>query len=145
RPPEHEPAGLSSARDARSPGERILAESLALIERELGPQPADPAERAVVRRMIHASADFDYATSVRFGPGAIAAAVAALRRGAPIVADVAMLRAGIRGDLAGPLGVEAHCGIADPDSAALAVAEGLTRSAAGIRRAAAWVGDGAVV
>ena len=137
--PEHEPSPAATA----SPGDRILAESLAVIERELGPHPADPAERAVVRRMIHASADFDYATTVRFGPGAIAAAIAALRRGAPIVADVEMLRAGIRRDLAEPLGVVAHCAIADPDGAALA--EGLTRAAAAIRRAAARVGDGAVV
>ena len=126
-------------------GPAIMAESLAIIDRELGPEPADPAERAVVRRMIHASADFDFARSARFGPGAIAAAVAAFRAGAPVVADVEMLRAGIRRDLAGPLGVTAECGLGDDETPALAVAEGLTRSAAGLRRAAERVGDGAVV
>ena len=60
-------------------GDRIMAESLAIIDRELGPEVADPGERAVVRRMIHASADFDFAASTRFGPGSIASA----RPGAP--------------------------------------------------------------
>ncbi len=127
------------------PGARIMADSLALIDRELGPHPADPGERSVVRRMIHASADFDFATNARFGPGAIAAAVAAFRGGAPIVADVQMLRSGIRRDLAGPLGVEAICDLNDPAAESLASAEGLTRSAAGMRLACRRVGDGSVV
>jgi precorrin-8X/cobalt-precorrin-8 methylmutase len=125
--------------------ESIMAESLAIIDRELGPRPNDPSERAVVRRMIHASADFDFASAVRFASGAIAAAVGALRRGAPVVTDVEMLRAGIRRDLAGPLGVVSVCGLDEPATAELAGSAGLTRSAAGIRRAAQRVGDGAVV
>jgi precorrin-3B C17-methyltransferase len=125
-----------------SRGESIMAESLAIIDRDLGPRPSDPAERAVVRRMIHASADFDFASAVRFSPGAIAAALAALRSGAPVVTDVEMLRAGVRRDLAGPLGVSVACGLEEPGAAD---EPGLTRSAAGIRRAAERVGDGAVV
>jgi precorrin-3B C17-methyltransferase len=132
-------------RPRHSPGDAIMAESLAIIERELGPSPGDPAERAVVRRMIHASADFDYAGRARFGRGAIASAVAAFRAGAPVVADVEMLRAGIRGDLAGPLGVATVCGLSAIDGDAPALSSGLTRSAAGMRRAAEQVGDGAVV
>ena len=120
-------------------GDRIMAESLAMIDREMGPEPRDPAERAIVRRMIHASADFDFALNARFGPGAVAAAVAAFRAGSPVVTDVEMLRTGIRRDLAGPLGVAAVCGLGESG------AEGLTRSAAGLRRAASRVGDGAVV
>lgn len=130
---------------AEAPGDRIMAESLAIIDRELGPEPADPAERAVVRRMIHASADFDFARGTRFGPAAIDRAVAAFRAGRPIVVDVEMLRAGVRRDLAGPLGVEALCGLGDTDTDADAAAFGLTRSAAGLRRAALRAGDGAVV
>jgi precorrin-3B C17-methyltransferase len=126
-------------------GVGIMAESLAIIDRELGPSPADPAERAVVRRMIHASADFDFAGSVRFAPGAIAGAVAALRAGAPVLTDVEMLRAGIRRDLAGPLRVAAVCGLEPSGPANSGGAEGLTRSAAGLRRLARRVGDGAVV
>lgn len=130
---------------APSPGPAIMAESLAIIDREMGPSPADRAERAVVRRMIHASADFDHVANARFSPGAIAAAVAAFRAGLPVLCDVEMLRAGIRRDLAGPLGVEALCALGEPESATLAEDENLTRSAAAMRRLAGRAGDGVVV
>jgi precorrin-8X/cobalt-precorrin-8 methylmutase len=122
-----------------------MAESLAIIDRDLGPDPSHPAERAVVRRMIHASADFEYAAGARFGSGAIGAAVAAFRSGAAVMVDVEMLRTGVRRDLAGPLGVEAVCALDETETAALAASAGLTRSAAGMRRLAGRVGDGAVV
>jgi precorrin-3B C17-methyltransferase len=127
------------------PGPRIMAESLAIIDRELFPTPKDPAERAIIRRMIHATADFDFAANTRFGPGAIEAAVAALRAGSSVVTDVEMLRAGVRQDLAGPLGVAAVCALDEPETAVLAATAGLTRSAAGLRRAAERVGNGALV
>jgi precorrin-3B C17-methyltransferase len=140
------PTGRSDPTDApTSPGARIMAESLARIDRELGPEPRDPDIRAVVRRMIHASADFDYAANVRFAPGAISAAVAGLKAGATVIADVAMLRAGIRRDLTGPLGISVLCGLDEPETARLARSAGLTRSAAGLRRIAAQVGDGALL
>jgi precorrin-3B C17-methyltransferase len=130
---------------ANAPGDRIMAESLAIIERELGSEPADPAERAVLRRVIHASADFDYVASFRFHHDAIAAAISALAKGAKIAVDVEMLRAGIRRDLAGPLGVAAVCGLNDGETADRARALGLTRSAAGMRVAAEQAGEGAIV
>lgn len=130
---------------ARSPGAAIMTESLTIIDRELGDRPSDPSERAVVRRMIHASADFDFATNVRIGPGAIAAALGSFRNGSPILTDVEMLRAGVRRDLAGPLNVLSLCAIDEPGTTALAERDHLTRSAAGIRRLADRVGDGAVV
>ena len=123
----------------------IMAESLAIIDGELGRDPTDPAERAIVRRMIHASADFDFRSSVRFGPGSIASSVAGLLEKRRILTDVQMLRAGVRRDLMGPLGVEAVCALDEPETADLATSEGLTRSAAAIRRAAERVGDGIVV
>jgi precorrin-3B C17-methyltransferase len=136
---------------ARAPGQtdagaRIMEQSLAIIDREMGARPADSAERAILRRVIHASADFDFLTTFRFGPCAIAGAVDALRRGAPVITDVEMLRAGIRRDLAGPLGVEVLCALNDPKTATLVqTSDSLTRSAAGIRLAAAQAADGAVV
>ncbi|MDR3637201.1 MAG: precorrin-3B C(17)-methyltransferase [Isosphaeraceae bacterium] len=121
------------------PGDRIMAESLAIIERELGPEPVDIRERAVLRRVIHASADFDFAQTLRFSPTAIEQATTALRSGATVLCDVEMLRAGVRRDLTGPLGVEAVCALHNPAVPGLAASEGLTRSAAGIRVAErAW-------
>lgn len=126
-------------------GERIMAESLAIIDRELGPKPQERAERSVVTRMIHATADFEFASSLHSSPGALAAVIAAFRRGATVVVDVAMLREGIRRDLSRPLGVSVDCGLGDPEVERLADLEGATRAAIGIRLAAGRTGDGAVV
>jgi len=146
-------AGEANARTSRATAagirgataDPILTESLAIVESRLGPCPANPAERAIVRRMIHATADFEFARDVRFEPRAIAAAVDAFRAGRPLVTDVEMLRAGIRSDLAAPLGVRVVCGLGDTGTPLPTGAEGLTRSAIGLRRAAGRVGDGAVV
>ncbi len=127
------------------PGEAIMAESLAIIDHELGDEPTDPSERAVVRRMIHATADFEFAANVKIAPGAIEAAIRAFRAGALVLTDVEMLRAGVRRDLTGPLNVLSLCAIDEPGTTELAEAEKLTRSAAGIRRLADRIGDGAVV
>jgi precorrin-3B C17-methyltransferase len=127
------------------PGDRIMARSLEIIDREMGTETVDLRERAILRRMIHASADFDFIQHTRFSPKAIDRAISAFRAGAPVLTDVEMLRTGIRRDLAGPLGVVAVCGLADRETDRLAGLEGLTRTAAGLRLGAARVGDGAVV
>jgi precorrin-3B C17-methyltransferase len=136
---------VMETRARNEPGDRIMARSLAIIDREMGLEPTDPRERAVIRRMIHASADFDFARSTRFSPNLLDEAIGALGRGAPVLTDVEMLRAGVRRDLTEPLGVETVCGLSDPRTDRLAEVEGLTRSAAGLRIGASRVGDGAVV
>jgi precorrin-8X/cobalt-precorrin-8 methylmutase len=117
-------------------GREILRESFARIERELGPHDFPPWAFAVVRRMIHASADFDFALALRFSEDFPSAVQAALRRRVPVVTDTEMVLLGIRTALARPPGVEAVCSLNDPETAGLAAAAGLTRSAAGIRLAA---------
>jgi precorrin-3B C17-methyltransferase len=127
------------------PGDRIMARSLAIIDQEMGPEPDDLRQRAILRRMIHASADFDFLQKTRFSPRAIDRAITAFKTRAPVLTDVEMLRAGIRRDLAGPLGVPAVCGLGDRETDRLARDHGLTRTAAGLRLGASRVGDGAVV
>ena len=61
---------------------------------ELGLTPP-PETAAVVKRVIHTTADFDYARNLRFTPGAVAAGVKALRAGTPIITDTNMALAGI--------------------------------------------------
>ena len=71
--------------------------SISIITRELdelGLTPP-PETAAVVKRVIHTTADFDYAKNLRFTPGAVQAAVRALQRGAVIVTDTNMALAGI--------------------------------------------------
>jgi cobalt/nickel transport system ATP-binding protein len=122
-----------------SPAE-IEAESFRRIEAEAPPHNHPPAEWAVVRRLIHTTADFGLIEAVRFAPGAIAAGVGALRRGAPIYTDANMIRAGI--SIARLQRVypdyrlqDICCLVADPEVAAEARATGLPRSLFGVRQA----------
>src|SRR5436309_4454768 len=121
---------------AVEPGQRILEASFAIIERELGPHTLPPWAFAVVRRMIHASADFDFARTLRYSPDFESAARAALAAGATVVTDTEMVLTGIRAALASRPAVTLACHLNDPEARAIADAEGLTRSAAGIRVAA---------
>ena len=112
---------------------RILAERVDLSHLAPGP-------RAVIERVIHASADLEYAKTMRFDGGAVEAAVEALRAGAPVVTDVEMVRAAIPGALCylPPLAPKPNPESGDdPD--------GSTRSALGIREAARRHHAGAVV
>jgi precorrin-8X/cobalt-precorrin-8 methylmutase len=96
-----------------------------------------PLTRAVVERIVHASADADYVDEVVTDEAALDRGLAALRAGAPVVADVQMVAAGITSR-------EARCGLDDPRTADLAREQGMTRSAAGILLAAQDAGPGAV-
>ena len=103
---------------------------------ELGLTPP-PETAAVVKRVIHTTADFDYARNLKFTPGAVAAGVAALRAGTPIITDTNMALAGITKPGLARLGSTALCYMADPEVAALAAASGTTRAVASMHRAAA--------
>jgi len=96
-----------------------------------------PLGRAVAERVIHASADPEYATTLVLHEPSLEGGLLALRREAPIVTDVHMVASGITAR-------EALCLVSDPRARVLAEELGITRSAAGFRLAAAEVGDGAV-
>ena len=98
----------------------------------------------MVKRVIHTTADFDYARNLRFTPGAVAAGVAALQAAAPIVTDTNMALSGITKPGLARLGGTALCYMADPEVAALAKAKGITRSMAAMRTFGHAL-DGAVV
>ena len=112
--------------------------SISIITRELdelGLTPP-PETAAVVKRVIHTTADFDYAKNLRFTPGAVQAAVRALQRGAVIVTDTNMALAGISRPGLAKLGCEAVCYMADPAVAEAAKQAGTTRAVAPMHRAA---------
>ena len=112
--------------------------SISIITRELdelGLTPP-PETAAVVKRVIHTTADFDYAKNLRFTPGAVEAAVRALQRGAVIVTDTNMALAGISRPGLAKLGCEAVCYMADPAVAEAAKQAGTTRAVAAMHRAA---------
>ena len=94
-----------------------------------------PAETALVKRVIHATGDPSFVDLVAWSPDAIAAAAEALRRGAPIVTDVNMVRAGISQQRLARFGSSVHCSIADPEIAEEARSRGLTRSIVAVEKA----------
>lgn len=108
----------------------IIAAELAAREISLAPE-----NDAVVRRVIHTTADFDYARNLRFTPGAVEQGVAALQRGAPIVTDTNMALAGISKPSLAALGGAAYCYMADPTVAEKARADGTTRAVAAMHQA----------
>ena len=74
----------------------IVEQSFAIIDREVGEHHLSSLEYAIARRVIHATADFEYLKLLRFSPGAIEAGIASLKQGTPIVTDVTMVKQGIR-------------------------------------------------
>src|SRR5262245_15079051 len=116
-------------------GRSIEDRSFAVIDREIGPHDFAPAEWSVVRRIIHATADFELAQLVRFHPGAVAAGVAALRAGRPIIVDVKMIAAGLSEDRLAPYGCTVHAFISDDDVIAAARAASSTRAIEAMRKA----------
>lgn len=122
--------------------EEIERRSMAIIDAELAEAGIvlDATNRHVVKRAIHASADLDYANTLRFTQGAVGAGIATLRAGATIVTDTQMALSGISKPALKTLGCAVRCFIADSDVASRARAEGVTRSAVSMEMAAALPG-----
>lgn len=95
-----------------------------------------PEHEAVVKRVIHTTADFDYAENLRFTPGAVERGREALKRGIPIVTDTNMAKAGISKPGLEAFGCALHCFMAEPEVAAQARERGLTRAAVSMEKAA---------
>lgn len=73
----------------------IMEESFAVIDREIGNHNFSPEEYAIVRRVIHSTADFEFKDLIRFSPKAIETALAGLQQKVPVVTDVGMVKQGV--------------------------------------------------
>ncbi|ACK65376.1 Precorrin-8X methylmutase CbiC/CobH [Rippkaea orientalis PCC 8801] len=71
------------------------AQSLALIDSEIGKTPLSPAEYEIVRRVIYQTADFDYLSLIRFSEDGLSSGAAAIAARSTIVVDVPMVQVGI--------------------------------------------------
>ncbi|MEK6647996.1 MAG: precorrin-8X methylmutase [Actinomycetota bacterium] len=116
---------------------KIEVESYAILRSQLDTSNMPHWTRALTERVIHASADFDYANDLICIEEDLARAAAALREGAPIVTDVQMVAAGITSR-------SVTCLVKEVETTELAHQMGLTRSAAAIHRAFDKVGSGAI-
>ncbi|MET4641038.1 precorrin-8X methylmutase [Streptomyces sp. NBC_01724] len=110
-------------------GPAIYRQSFATIraEADLAGLPADVSQVAV--RMIHACGMVDLVRDIDFTPGVVAGARRALRSGAPILCDVAMVASGVTRKRL-PADNEVICTLSDPSVPDLAAKLGTTRSAA---------------
>ncbi|MCR4908377.1 MAG: precorrin-8X methylmutase [Lachnospiraceae bacterium] len=93
-------------------------------------------EEAVITRVIHATADFDYAETLCFSSGAMEEAKELLRSGAKIVTDTNMALSGINRQALFDLGIEAFCFMAEEEVEREALMRGVTRAAVSMEFAA---------
>ena len=125
--------------------EEIEAESFRIIESEVGAHDWSAEEWPVVRRVIHSSADFEYADSLHISPGAVAKGIEAIRQGCGLVTDTNMALAGINKTRLDNFRIEASCYVAEPEVARESVKLGITRSILAMRKGAADPGNGIFV
>jgi precorrin-8X/cobalt-precorrin-8 methylmutase len=116
-------------------GQQIENSSFAIIDDEVGSHSYTAEQWPLVRRMIHASADFEFNGLTRFHPDAIAAGLKAIARGRPIIADVEMICVGLSKPRLNHFGVTTHHFISDEDVIAQAKAENSTRAVQAMRKA----------
>jgi precorrin-8X/cobalt-precorrin-8 methylmutase len=115
----------------------VTEESYRILRSRLDLSRLPKFSRDLTERVIQASADFDYFTDLVCDEESLAEGVAALAAGAPVVADSAMVAAGITGS-------PVLCKIAEPLTQRLARTAQITRAAAAVRLAFGEVGPGAV-
>lgn len=118
----------------------IERRSMEIISEELGQLKIDEEKIDIVKRVIHTSADFDYARNLLFSEGVVEKALTALKKGATIVTDTNMACTGINKIGLKKLGAKAVCFMADPDVAIRAKEAGSTRAAACMEKACTVAG-----
>jgi len=127
-------------------GQQIEHDSFSIVDREVGEHHYSADQWPLVRRMIHATADFEFNGLTRFHPDAIEVGVAAMLNGKPIVADVEMICVGVSRPRLAHFGVELHQFISDPDVIEAAHAVNSTRAVQAMRKAQRQgLLDGAIV
>ncbi|MBV8649062.1 MAG: precorrin-8X methylmutase [Paludibacterium sp.] len=145
---------LKARADAQSAGEinwppytphPIEAESMRIITagRDWSIYPTD--QHLALKRLVHTTGDFTCVDDMFFSPGAAETGMRALLRCQRIVTDVTMVETGLKRAVLKQLGVETWCGVHDEETRLVAEAHGLTRSAAGIRRAWEKFGNDVVI
>ena len=112
----------------------IEKRSMEIIESGL-PKGIPEENKAVVKRVIHCTADFDYAENLSFSKDAVQKALSALKKGCDIITDTQMALAGINKAAVSKLGCRIHCFMSDPDVAEKAKELGCTRAAISMEKA----------
>jgi precorrin-8X/cobalt-precorrin-8 methylmutase len=126
---------MNDMRQMTTLGRGIEDKSFAIIDDEAGAHGYAPPEWQVVRRIIHATADFEFKSLVRLHPEAVDAGVRALRAGATVLVDVRMIEAGLNADRLRAYGCAVVNYISDDDVIASAKANNSTRAIESMKKA----------
>jgi len=128
-------------------GQSIEDESMEIIEREVGSHEYNDMEWPIVRRVIHATADFDFAgeNKIVFHKDAITSGINALKNGCSIIVDVNGVIGGLNKQNPKDFGNNLICNISDPDLAERAKQENKTRAQMSMRIAASEMNGGILV
>jgi precorrin-8X/cobalt-precorrin-8 methylmutase len=114
----------------------IEKRSFEIITEELGDIKLDEEQAPIIKRVIHTTADFEYAKTLTFSESAITRAKDVLRKGACIVTDTQMGKSGINKALLAQMGGEVFCFMSDEDVALEAKERGVTRAVVSMERGA---------
>ena len=127
-------------------GQSIEDASMQMIEEEIGSHPYNEKEWPIVRRIIHSTADFDFANKnkIIFHKDAIESGINALKNGCSIVVDVNGVIGGLNKQNPKDFGNEIVCNISKPEIMELAKKEGKTRSQISMRAAQSDIDKGVV-
>ena len=106
----------------------IERKSFEIISGILGDRKFDPLEEPIIKRVIHTSADFEYADNLKFSPNAVVNGIKAVQSGCGIVTDTLMGLSGINKRLLAKFNCSVTCYIRDEDVAREAKQRNETRS-----------------
>lgn len=114
----------------------IEKRSFEIITEELQGRAFLEDQELIIKRVIHTTADFEYADNLKFSEGAVSKAIEAIKSGACIVTDTQMAKAGINKKSLAKHGGEVYCFMSDDDVALEAKDLGTTRATASMNKAA---------
>tara|TARA_B100000029_G_scaffold264575_1_gene260760 strand:- start:147 stop:812 length:666 start_codon:yes stop_codon:yes gene_type:complete len=126
---------MNDMRQMTGLGRQIENSSFDVINNEVGPHDFTDEQWEVVRRVIHATADFEYKHLTHVSDDAIVEGITALKKGAPIVTDVQMIIAGLNKARLEAYGSECHCFISDEDVIKTAKENNSTRAIESFKKA----------
>ena len=127
-------------------GQSIEDQSMEIIDKEIGTHPYSPDEWIIVKRIIHSTADFDFAreNKILFHKNAIQSALDALKKGCNIIVDVNGVIGGFNKDNMKKFGNQVICNISDPMVIEEAKKLNKTRAQTSMRLAAKQMNNGIV-
>lgn len=119
----------------------IENKSFEIITKELGNKVLDKDKELIIKRVIHTTADFEYADTLCFSENAAESGIEALKSGACIVTDTHMAEAGINKKCLAKFGGKVFCYMSDDDVAKAAKERGITRAGVSMEKALSLRGD----